>query len=198
MVEVVWSTDPTADAAGLLRQLAADVLALPTADVRLGRLCPRCGSSEHGRPVMFEPRGTGLQLSLARTDGLVAVAVSATGWVGVDVERDSATDFDGFAGVALHPAERDGTTRDRAFVWTRKEAVLKALGRGIRDDLTRLDVGSPDEPAHGLSVDGGVWLDDLEVPSGYAAAVAVVSDRPASVTVRRVGAAAPDDASRRR
>ena len=198
MVEVVWSTDPTADPGELLRQLAADVLAISTADVRLGRQCPRCGSCEHGRPVMVEPRGTGLHLSLARTDGLVAVAASMTGWVGVDVERDSATDFDGFAGVALHPAEQDGTMHDRALIWTRKEAVLKALGRGIGDDLTRLDVGSPDEPAHGLSVDGGVWLDDLEVPSGYAAAVAVASERPAPVTVRRVGAAAPDDAARRR
>ena len=193
MAEVVWSTDSTTDAGELLRQLAADLLGLPTADVRLGRHCPRCGGSGHGRPVVIQPRRAGLHLSLARTEGLLAVAATATGWVGVDVERDSATDFAGFAGVALHPAERDGTTHDRAVAWTRKEAVLKALGRGVGDDLTRLDVGGPSVCVGGSRV----CLDDLTTATGYAAAVAVVSDRPVPVRVRRAAAAAPDDAATR-
>jgi phosphopantetheinyl transferase len=68
------------------------------------RLCPHCGSADHGRP-----RLPGRHLSLAYADGLVAIAVAPVP-VGVDVER---------AGQQA---------------WTRAEAVLKLTGQGVRRD----------------------------------------------------------------
>ncbi|MCY7364679.1 MAG: 4'-phosphopantetheinyl transferase superfamily protein [Frankiaceae bacterium] len=65
---------------------------------------------------------------------MAAVAVSAAGPVGVDIEQVSGTAFDGFAEVALAPPERDGTPTERARAWTRKEADLKARGTGLTVD----------------------------------------------------------------
>lgn len=69
--------------------------------VRVTRLCPRCGSTDHGRP---HARGT--HLSLAYAPGVVVVARAGTP-VGVDVE----------------PGPRS--------TWTRLEAVLKCTGEGL-------------------------------------------------------------------
>jgi 4'-phosphopantetheinyl transferase len=57
--------------------------------------------------------------------------------------------------------------------WTRKEAYIKAIGSGLSHPLDTFDVTlAPGEPAALLNVEG--WsLFDLDVESGYAAALAV-------------------------
>ena len=79
---------------------------------QVSRLCPRCGSADHGRPRLRWRR-----LSLAYVDGLVAIAVSDRP-VGVDAES---------AGAPPTPFS------DRQ-AWTRAEAVLKLTGEGLRRD----------------------------------------------------------------
>lgn len=76
------------------------------------RLCPRCGSTGHGRPRAAD----GVPLSLARADGVVLLA-RADAPVGVDVEAVTGPDDD----AALR-------------AWTRAEAVLKAHGTGLARD----------------------------------------------------------------
>jgi 4'-phosphopantetheinyl transferase len=101
--------------------------------------CSHCGA-QHGPPVLLQDKG--LHISLSRTPLLVAVAITRSGPVGVDVETVSSTDFDGFPRTALHPAERHDVEvqdqherlRRRATSWARKEAVLKSLGVGLRTD----------------------------------------------------------------
>lgn len=78
----------------------------------VSRLCPHCGSPEHGRPRLPERR-----LSLSYAPGLVAIAV-ADEPVGVDVE-------------AIGPAPAGFADR---LAWTRAEAVLKLTGEGVRRD----------------------------------------------------------------
>jgi phosphopantetheinyl transferase len=69
-----------------LRALAHAVLREELGAVSVGRLCPRCGSAEHGRPYVVT-EGAAPQVSLSYAAGLVAVAW-ADGPVGVDVEED--------------------------------------------------------------------------------------------------------------
>jgi len=115
--------------------------------VRAGRVCPHCGGTDHGRP-WAEVDGSAVGVSLARTTGVLAIAV-APDVVGVDAERVSrvaAAPLDVFT-----PGERtraEGDVRALAACWAVKEAVLKRDGRGIRVDPVSVDV----DLAHGLAV----------------------------------------------
>ena len=92
-----------------LRQLAHDVLSEETGAKAIVRLCPRCGSAQHGRPVARVEGGAAPEVSLSYARDLVAVAWSWAGRVGIDVEE---------VGPAV-----DGTDRRE---WTRHEAAFKA------------------------------------------------------------------------
>lgn len=107
-------------------------------------------SSAEGRPEIVQPLdlpAERLRFSLSHTHGLVAVAV-ARGWqVGVDVERARAgTDFDIITPSLLAGSEKSWfpqiapEAREAAFVslWTMKEALLKACGAGIGEDLDKI------------------------------------------------------------
>ncbi len=144
--------------------------------VDLRHACAQCGASDHG--ALVAP--SGLWVSLSRAPGLVLVAISDAGPVGVDVEVSGAAAFPGFDDVALHPGESAGTSWERTRVWVRKEAVLKALGVGLRLDPRRLRVSAPGELAavlgwHDVEAPRDpVWLEDIDVGPGHQAAVAVI------------------------
>ncbi len=100
----------------------------------------------------------GWSASFSSSLGVVAVAVTDRGCVGVDVERIVPIDIDEhLCAVALTEQERAhvATATDPvvAFLhlWCRKEAVLKALGTGLLVDPRRVDV-------HGGSGSMDDWL----------------------------------------
>jgi 4'-phosphopantetheinyl transferase len=163
----------------IVRRLLAARLSLPAAKISLDRSCPECGRP-HGKV-----RADGVELSVTHSGDLVGVALHPRTAVGLDVERiDPAIDADAIAGVSLAAVEMrelrryDGVAKARAFTqyWTRKEAIVKATGNGIRTDLRTVIVSPPDQPAQFLS--GGLQLIDLEVDEDYAAALAVASAEP--------------------
>jgi len=95
------------DRAGL-RALAHAVLHDELGATAVGRLCPRCGGAEHGRPYVVTAGGAAPQVSLSYAADLVAVAWGA-GPLGIDIED---------AGPPV-----DGTDR---LELSRREALLKA------------------------------------------------------------------------
>ena len=167
--------DLPADA--LLRAEAARFHEVAPAQIVLAHECPRCGSDQHGRPVLLATAAVRhpAHVSLARAGRLSVVALTDAGPVGVDVEATGAADFVGFAETALHPGERSGPPVDPTRAWVRKESLLKAYGLGLAVDPgdVRLDDGglaawdSPHRPP------GAVWLREVAVP-GHVAAVAVL------------------------
>lgn len=176
----------------LLERAAAEHLGRP--DVRVPRLCPRCGSNEHGRPVVTDAPDLGL--SLSHTAGLALVAVVRGGRVGVDLEPAS-TDVDRLADVALGPHDAPATTSAALLrTWTRKEAVLKAVGVGLAVDPSRLAVSAAHEPPEvvwwsvaDVADPRPVHLVDLGpehgVPAGVVASLAVTgTSRDPDVVVR--------------
>jgi malonyl CoA-acyl carrier protein transacylase/phosphopantetheinyl transferase len=108
----------------------------------------------HGRPVARRRGATAGEtlpaVSLAHTDGL-AIGLAAFGpHVGVDVERVKPRG-DGFEEIAFDDAERRllggfGPARDEgnARFWCAKEAVAKALGRGLIEGPRSLSVRTVD------------------------------------------------------
>jgi 4'-phosphopantetheinyl transferase len=168
----------------LARSQIGLLLGRPPESLRFDRTCPDCGR-QHGRPLLVDDPG--LHLSLSRTGSVVAVALSRSGPVGIDVEQVDGVRFEGFGQVALHA--RDLTGRgDRGAVtdatsWVRKEAALKALGVGLRVDPTTFvtpRTGVLAEVVPGMPC---LTVMDVDAPTGCAAAVALASG-PGALEVR--------------
>ncbi len=106
---------------------AADALIIETN-------CRWCGHLYHGKPRLREEPS--LSFSLAHTRGLLAVAITETSDVGVDLEamspnlRALAWDVCAPSEMAWLMSEPD-TDRALVRVWVRKEAVSKAVGLGL-------------------------------------------------------------------
>ncbi|WP_327325089.1 4'-phosphopantetheinyl transferase superfamily protein [Streptomyces sp. NBC_01210] len=156
-----------------LRRLLGERLGQAPEAITLSREpCTHCGGP-HGRPVV---PGNAVHFSLSHTDGLVMIAL-ATVPVGVDVEGVPAPGTVAEVATQLHPRERTELAalppehRPAAFAgcWTRKEALLKATGVGLNEDLSLTYVGAGAQPAGSAD-----WLlADLPTDPGFAAAIAV-------------------------
>ncbi len=160
--------------------------------VSVGRLCAGCGSARHGRPYVV-PWSASAQpgVSLSRTTGVALAAVANGQWVGADVEAVARFGDPGVAGVLLHPDEHADGADDLAVVWVRKEALLKATGRGLATDPATVRVSAAGEDARVLAWPDGpagprpTWLVDVDLAPGLRAAVAGTGVRPAQVSVRQ-------------
>lgn len=180
----------------LLRRALGQVLAERPADVQLDRTCPRCGQP-HGRPRVVTDAGLHLSVSHARTPAgdreaapVVVVALTRLAPVGIDLLFARETAFAGFGAVACHPDDAVPVDdASRARLWARKEAALKAIGRGLDVDPASFPVS---EPGAVTSVGPGrvpVALVDLDLACtawgraahsrGLVGAVALARDDPA-------------------
>lgn len=143
--------------------------------------------SENGRPDLTGHPAVSFNFSNSHQVGLVAI--STCGPVGVDIEAVRAGFADlrvaqrSFAaGEVLRLRAIRTTDRDLAFLrcWTRKEALVKAIGAGLASSLRDFEVSfEPGEPARlihpGALLAGHNWqLEDVShlVP-GHVAAFAV-------------------------
>lgn len=149
----------------------------------------------HGRPELQDDGGTGLRFNTSASGGVALVGITTGVPVGVDVERPSAPlDPVALARAVFHPDECEGITRladgdeqMAAFYrcWTRKEAVAKGVGLGLRIGFDRFRIGGEawEGPrAITLRRPPGDWtVIDLSTPPAVYGAVAVAAAR---VTVR--------------
>jgi 4'-phosphopantetheinyl transferase len=120
---------------------------------------------DRGKPRLAGPPGAdSLHFNLAHSDDLALLAVAQVGSVGVDVEKiRPLSDAEGIADRFFSPSESAGlkalpiSQQPAAFfnLWTRKEAWLKATGKGIADSLDQVEVSFlADEPARFLRLFG--------------------------------------------
>lgn len=139
------------------RRIIAAQLSLPIEAIAIGH-------DERGRPLLAQPVGTGLHLSLATRAGFVALAL-AQHPVGVDVERVEPLAAPPLA--SLHPQERQALlalpelARPLAFaqLWAAKEAYVKALGTGF--------ARAPESFSVTLSAQEAFSISDPERPHAY-------------------------------
>jgi 4'-phosphopantetheinyl transferase len=192
-VVVTWMTvDRRPDAAGrLLAHEVARVTGVPADEVRIVRACPRCGSPDHGTPVVVGSGRSRPSVSLSRAEGIALVAVSTAGPVGVDVERLDVARFAGFDSVALHASERALTVEARAKLWARKESLLKATGDALHLDPELVRVSDADQAPRLVEwpsdrVAPVAQLLDLQIV-GYAACVTVLSKDVPRFTTGQAG-----------
>jgi 4'-phosphopantetheinyl transferase len=151
-VRVVLEPAPALDG---LERAVASVTGVRADQVVIDSSCDDCGRP-HGKPRVSSPRaadGSEIVVSKSTAGGLVAIAVStdAAGRdLGVDVESRTSVSRARVDEVAFSDAERDLIDDEpaasrallRTRLWSRKEAYLKATGRGVRLDLTTVDLAS--------------------------------------------------------
>jgi 4'-phosphopantetheinyl transferase len=110
-----------------------------------------------GRPRLRGNAADDIDFNISHSGSLAAVALSCGRRIGVDVERRRADrDLRSLVPDVMGPCERemlhelDDARFVRAFYacWTRKEAIVKAIGAGIGYPLTGIDL--PALPAGGV------------------------------------------------
>jgi len=125
---------------GWLREVLGTYLLCAPASLSFSR-------GRYGKPFL---EGHPLRFNISDTKDAVAIAVSKEREVGVDIETTSRKVHHVEVGQHYFTTEEiaaideapDGKRRFLEF-WTRKEAVLKASGVGIMDDLHLLRVNAP-------------------------------------------------------
>jgi 4'-phosphopantetheinyl transferase len=181
--------------ATIVRHVFAADLGIDPAEVRLDRGCPDC-DRPHGKVRLASGQPSDIEVSVSHSGAWVVVAAYRGHPVGVDVERIVADrDLAGVAEMVLTPNERlhngDFTT-----YWARKEAVVKALGEGLRTPLRDFEVTAPSAPAKVLAwparpdLIGRISLCDLDCDSSHRAALAVLDSVPTRVVRRSFSPAA--------
>lgn len=139
---------------GLLRQTLARYLGVDPAGLGFE-------SGEHGKPALA---GGGLHFNLSHTVDTLLIAVADIADIGIDIEAiHSRRNVDGLAQRCFSEREYQGWRqlpldgRLEAFyrLWTKKEAFVKAVGRGIALGVERCEI----------ELDSGGQL--LAIPSEY-------------------------------
>ncbi len=146
----------------------------------------RFATNPHGKPRLD---GTALRFNLSHSGSLMLLALTLDRELGVDIEQVR-PDFGGEAIARRFFAPREVESllslppadRTLAFFhgWTRKEAYIKAQGKGLAMPLDEFEVEiRPDRPArlnatHPDPDEAGRWtLVELLAPHGYVAALCV-------------------------
>jgi 4'-phosphopantetheinyl transferase len=157
-----------------LRILLAENLGVQAASVQVL-------ADEYGKPRLAG--ASNLTFNLSHSYGMLLVAMSWQGSVGVDVEHInpateimelapsvfSSSEMDRLRSLSIEDMKRSSFYR----TWTRKEAIIKADGRGLSIPLTGFDV--PDVPAFKAAIrlmGKSYYLSDIAAGNDVVAAVA--------------------------
>lgn len=125
--------------------------------------------------------GTSLHTSLSHGDDAIAIALSAVGPIGVDVEPVGRAQ--GMAELAeriAHPRELqalaslDGPARDAALLrlWVRKEALLKAVGVGLAWEMPGFEASTGMPVKFLQDVNISLYVNDIDEFDDWNIAVA--------------------------
>lgn len=138
-----------------------------------------------GKPALAARLGSDLQFNVAHSHEMALIALSRGVALGVDIEharplsdmeRIARRFFSAQETAALMATTPE--TRPRTFfrIWSRKEAFIKATGKGLSQPLGSFNVMAPDgAPLAYVELQGAVtsWqLWDLDIAPGYGAALA--------------------------
>jgi 4'-phosphopantetheinyl transferase len=181
---------------GRLRQILATYLTVRPDEVAFR-------TTEFGKPFLATPfESSGINFNVSHSQDLVVLAIAFDRQVGVDVEFVRPIhDFESVIERCFTNFERDLIARNpdslNSFFqcWTRKEAVVKAIGKGLSLTLNSFDAspqgGKTSGPLQRLSDEiPGIawWVSDLKVHDGYHGALVNEGDMPAIIYREWLGA----------
>jgi len=170
----------------LIRGVVAAELGIAPGEVELDSSCFDCGKP-HGKPRVV---GSTLEVSISHSGDWVALAMTDGVPVGIDVEEIRDAEVDGLAGICFSPGELTtfesipAADRRGAFFtyWARKEAVVKATGKGMSVPMSKLTLTAHDEAPRVVGSEASevdiatVRMVDLDRGPSYRACLAVFAD----------------------
>ncbi|WP_460404663.1 4'-phosphopantetheinyl transferase family protein [Actinophytocola sediminis] len=177
----------------LIRAVTADLLGIEPAAVTIDASCYDCGKP-HGKPRVVAPGAP--EVSISHSGQRVALAVVAGAPVGVDVEEIRDAEVDGLARIAFSAVEQErfGQVPAPALLsafftyWARKEAVVKATGKGMSVAMSSFTLAAHDAAPSVLTsetaevVPATIRMADLDAGADYRASLAVFTDQELTVT----------------
>ncbi len=170
----------------LLRSVVAPVLGCGADQISIIR-------GHHGKPVLQSPvAGWAVpHFNLAHSGDWLLLALSPDDTLGVDIEQvDARRDCVRLVQRCFSAVERQAFARNADPVaafhrcWVRKEALLKALGRGLGFGLANFSVSTAADPGpvkvrfHCPGIDGDWFHHDVPSPPGYCSALAIANRVP--------------------
>ena len=165
---------------GILRCLLSRYTSMDPAGVELQR-------SEQGKPRIAERQSSQVRFNLSHSKGFAIFAITLGREVGIDIEQvDRTSAWRDVAKVFFNRCEQEVISRlpaDRQTetffeIWTRKEAILKALGMGLQLDPTYIDVAGNDAPGREITLchEDRPWKLLSFSGDGFASTLAAPSD----------------------
>lgn len=136
--------------------------------------------SEHHKPYLAKPEHAHVQFNVTHSHDKALYAFTLTHDVGVDIEKIEANYLEAVAKRYFSIDENRMLTslppeaRAHAFyrLWSRKEALVKAIGHGLSRPLSAYDV-SLNKESETLTIENKQWtLTSLSLYDNYAAALA--------------------------
>jgi len=133
--------------------------------------------SAHHKPAIA---GSNIQFNLSHSEDLAVIAISAGQMVGIDIEKIIDRDIEGIAQRFFSPKENTELERlspeDRMEgfyrLWSRKEALIKAIGKGLSIPLSHFSV-SLETTLEKITLEHETWaLVSLSLHPGYQTALA--------------------------
>lgn len=157
-------------ARAVLRILLSRYLQIPPAQIEFSY-------GEHGKPFLAD---SDWQFNLSHSDEIAVYAFTRTASIGVDVEKIEAPFKDDVAQRFFSASEYaslkelSGTTQECAFyrIWSRKEALVKALGSGLYISLSSFSVTLADQQTLTLESPTPWHIQSFNVDPDYEAAFA--------------------------
>lgn len=137
--------------------------------------------SKNEKPLLLIPRESPLQFNLSHSDDLAIYALTLHHPIGIDVEKIKESYHPGIAERFFSSQENNELMRlpvkDRIIgfyrIWSRKEAIIKATGKGLSTPLSAFSVSATDKyETIVLNQDERWSLFPLFIQNGYQAAVA--------------------------
>jgi 4'-phosphopantetheinyl transferase len=172
---------------GLLRNILATYVGARPEDLTFW-------SNEFGKPFLDEPfASSGIYFNVSHSKNLVVIAVAFERQIGVDVEFvRSISDVDAIAHRCFTESELqllngESSSKISNFFrcWTRKEAFVKAIGKGLSVPLNSFTTSLPGgvtsgrlPPVPEQSPIKLWWITDLDVPPDYRSALVNEGDKP--------------------
>lgn len=153
-----------------LRKLLSLYLACPPEIIQFGY-------GTHHKPKVIEPK-TNIYFNLSHSEDMALFAFTLNHELGIDIEKVSDRHDPEIAERYFSPEENKilqlsgNKLTDFYRLWTRKEALIKALGEGLSVPLNSFSVNLKDKSTQ-ILYDNTTWqLLPLQAPEGYEAALA--------------------------
>lgn len=179
---------------GMLRGVLSEATGLPAQQLSFR-------ANPWGKPALSEPHRD-FHFNLSHSGDRFLVALSRTGPVGIDIEKIADDAPYDIASQVMTPGEQSllmrmpAQDRRRTFyeLWARKEAVAKAIGRGLAIDFRTIEVsdGMNCDLGHavvGLASSAETTWNIMRLPpmAGFAASLATRHDRSIVVIEKTLG-----------